>query len=626
MTERLIPWAQATIEDAEAFDFAVPAAAMREAAAHAIALRYAHERAALENDATQAPQVRVLALLSSALQMHEQLHLPKAPYGPNMQIEDGRTAIPADWQGESVAVLERLGQRATHPAIRARLLDVAWFLERKRVQAGHGAAVAYLSIAQGLRDGTLVNAMDAEFPGAQALTMRDALRRGLQICMQLRPSEPELTGITTFVLEVADHFEATEQHDGLLAMLTLAYDFELGDSEACATRLERLAEGWTERDPPVQSDTFVLAANAWRQAKSVEGNERCLMQASNILAAYAEAIAHALHASHWLQQAIDLLRGLRSLKAKERKRDLRIELIRKQAAIDDEMGQFEEPIDLSDIIEATAAEAEGLSLFDGLFLLADLAHSPDPDKLAEDARRLIAQSPLSAMFDVQQHDGDGHVRFRASGAMPGQALPDAVEHRISQTESLNRSFIVEGRIKVVIQNLSMHYPIVEDDLLLLCRESPFVPTDLTRTYAKGLTAFLHGNMAVALSVLTPLLEASLIYVLKGHGVDVVRHDQEAGTQEDLSITQLFDTLHDTLNTIFGQAIVDDIDRVFLARSGPGLRHAVAHGTMNDGTPYSADARYACWLMFRLALLPLFARYEELRVTVDQRLRRHGVGS
>jgi hypothetical protein len=626
LTDKLIPWAQATIEDAEAFDFTNPMPAVIEASAHAIGQLYAVEHAELQDNEAKESRVRVLAMLSAAMQMHAQLGLPKCPYGPMMQLDERRTAVPDDWQGADVAVLERLGQRATNPVIRARLLDVAWFLERKRVQAGHDAAAAYLAIAKGLCDGTLADSTDAKHPGITALTMRDALQRGLQICAQLRPGEPEAGEFATFVLEAADGFEKAEQRDGLLPMLTLAYDFELGDSEACASRLEKLAEGWTERDPHVQSDTFVLAAKAWHQAKSVEGKERCLMRASEILAAHAGAIQQAFHASHWIQQAIDLLRGLRSMQAKERKRDLRIELIRKQAGIDDEMALFEQPIDLTEAIEEVTAQMEGISLFDGIFFLANVTRSPEPDTLEEEARKVIAQNPLSAMFALQQHDTDGHVRFRAPGALPGQALPEILEHRISQSESMSRSLIVEGQINVVIRNLAMHYPIVEDDLFLLCRESPFVPTDLTRTYARGLTAFLHGNMTVALSVLTPLLEASLVYVLKGHGIDVVRHDQEAGTQEDMSITQLFQNFRDNLNSIFGKAIVDDIERVFLSRSGPGLRHAVAHGTMNDRTPYSSDARYACWFMLHLALLPLFPRYAELRATVGERLQCHGVSS
>ncbi len=78
----------------------------------------------------------------------------------------------------------------------------------------------------------------------------------------------------------------------------------------------------------------------------------------------------------------------------------------------------------------------------------------------------------------------------------------------------------------------------------------------------------------------------------------------------MTITQLFKNLRKELDEIFGEAITADIDRVFLARSGPSLRHAVAHGTMSDQSSYMPNI--ACWLVLRLCLLPLFTRYKELR--------------
>ncbi len=66
-----------------------------------------------------------------------------------------------------------------------------------------------------------------------------------------------------------------------------------------------------------------------------------------------------------------------------------------------------------------------------------------------------------------------------------------------------------------------------------------------------------------------------------------------------------------LDTIFTRAITDDIKRVFLGRPGPAIRHGVAHGLLNDGSPCGVDAIYACWLIFRLCVLPLYPHRQEL---------------
>jgi len=611
VTEAAAPWALASLDDADAFDFSLSQATATEASPFTLGSLYKDELSSF-SEGQHGSRARVLTMLAAALHMHDRLNLPKDPYGPMLEMGDRRTAIPTDWKGESISALERLGERAANPVVRARLCDVAWFLQRSRLQSGHRAAAAYLATARGLCDGTITDTMDGQVPGVWVLSLQKALRRGLQICMQLRPANPELGELEAFIFDAADRFEAEDNRRALLAMLALAYDFELRDAAAYAGRIEQAATKQGDGGPHIVTEALILAAKAWRRAKDTEGHDRCLMQASEVMLAHAKSVDHAFSAAHFLQEAVNLLRGLRSQVAKDRKRDLRIELIRMQAAAEDDLGLFEHPIDLTELIEGTTEHLKGVTLLDGLFLLAAINQSRSPADLATEARRSMAEHPLSAMIGVQQHDADGYVRFRAPGASPGEEPQEVLEHQIAKREEVHRQIVVEGQIKVIIRNLASHFPISEEDILPLCRESPFVPTDLSRTYARGLTAFCHGDMTTAISILTPLVEASLVYVLKGHDIDVVRHDEEAGTQEDMTITQLFKNLRKELDEIFGEAITADIDRVFLARSGPSLRHAVAHGTMSDQTPYMPDAIYACWLVLRLCLLPLFTRYKELR--------------
>ena len=100
-----------------------------------------------------------------------------------------------------------------------------------------------------------------------------------------------------------------------------------------------------------------------------------------------------------------------------------------------------------------------------------------------------------------------------------------------------------------------------------------------------------GDFTSALYTLTPLLEASLRHFLKLNGHDVTIFDDATQTQQDRTITSLFEQMR-------------DIENVFLIRPGPHIRHDLAHGLLHDGAPYSPDAVYACWLIFQLCLLPL----------------------
>jgi hypothetical protein len=61
----------------------------------------------------------------------------------------------------------------------------------------------------------------------------------------------------------------------------------------------------------------------------------------------------------------------------------------------------------------------------------------------------------------------------------------------------------------------------------------------------------------------------------------------------------------SLDRIFTEAITADIERVFLVKPGPYIRHALSHGLLRDGDPFGPDAIYACWIIFRLCLIPLY---------------------
>jgi hypothetical protein len=152
----------------------------------------------------------------------------------------------------------------------------------------------------------------------------------------------------------------------------------------------------------------------------------------------------------------------------------------------------------------------------------------------------------------------------------------------------------------------------EDVFTSLLQHSAFVPPNLVATFSRGFLRFFQGDFVSAIYILTPLLENSLRYVLKTYGHDVSIFDDATQTQEDRTISSLFEQMRMELDDVFTKGITTDIYNVFLRKSGPHLRHALAHGLLHDGSPYGPDAIYGCWLIFRLCLLPLFPYREQLR--------------
>jgi hypothetical protein len=97
--------------------------------------------------------------------------------------------------------------------------------------------------------------------------------------------------------------------------------------------------------------------------------------------------------------------------------------------------------------------------------------------------------------------------------------------------------------------------------------------------------------------------------------DVSNFDDAAGTQEDKTISALFEQMRSEMEAIFTRPLVADIEHVFLKKPGPSLRHGVAHGLLQDSSAFTADAIYACWLIFRLCCAPLFAQKNEIEIII-----------
>lgn len=277
------------------------------------------------------------------------------------------------------------------------------------------------------------------------------------------------------------------------------------------------------------------------------------------------------------------------------------------------MTPFFHELDLREIWESVQQEVGKADLFDVLFIFADLANSPDPKKLADDAVESIHAYPLSSLFGTSHMDSEGKVIARTQGGVPGNGNDSvAVVKQIAESERGRRKVFASGSIEAARDTINEQHCLSDETFAALLQHSPFVPSDLIATFARGFSRFFQGDFVSATYILTPLLENSLRYLLKNSGYDVTKYDDATQTQQDRTISSLFDQMRTELESVLTTAIVGDIERVFLNKPGPQLRHAVAHGLMHDGDPYGSDAIYGCWLMFRLCLLPLFPHHRQLR--------------
>jgi hypothetical protein len=321
-------------------------------------------------------------------------------------------------------------------------------------------------------------------------------------------------------------------------------------------------------------------------------------------------------AAQMIGNAIAELHGVPTARA--RRLELRHKLLDAQAGIGVELQVFSQPMDLTEIADLYRGTTTGRPLTDALFRFACLEESPDPAKLEAEAREAIREHPLASLFAAAHLDDEGKVISRSPGSGVGELDASTLAQQVAQAESLRRHVVVAGKIEPVRQIILSENYVSDEAFTSILPFSPFVPPDLVGTFARGFARYFQGDHTSALYILAPLVENSLRHLLKAHGHDVTTFDNATQTQQDRTITALYDGMRPELDEIFTKPIVDDIERVFLAKPGPHLRHGVSHGLLHDGTPYGTDANYACWMVLRLCLYPLIPHRQALGLSADEK--------
>jgi hypothetical protein len=612
----ITPWEHVSLADLDGISFENPVTGSDAANCHELSDLF-HGAALLDAQAQarpDSPEKRVLSLLSAVLNMYFKPKERNEPFGPMMVSADGRRSpATADFIPQ-LDVLAVMAERATNSGLKARLSDVCWLLDRRRWQLGVGAVSAYVAVVRAVDQGTL----KYRFEQSSNVLTHDTcehLRRALYIGSAIGIRRPEVKAARELVTELKARAAQENELTCLLWLSELDLEFgitkdiaELGSSMETAILSQPVRD-----DTHLVVDLWKFAASAYFRAKRDDDAYRCRAEAAESLVRQADAATHSsMLAAMLLSSAIAQLGS--SPTSRSRRTELRHRLVDIQAGVVEEMSTLSHPIELTELVDATQQRLGKVGLLEKLFLFACLANPPNPADLVAQARETIQTHPFASLFGATHLDRAGKVihRTQARGGF-GSADEGPVLAQIAQAESLRRQLLVLGEIEVARQLIVRAHYIHQDALYWLLQHSPAVPPDLLWTFSSGFTRFFQGDFTGATYTLTPLLEALLRHVLTSSGHDVTTFDDASQTQEDRSITALYGQMRPELEAVFGQALIGDIENVFLRKPGPHLRHAVAHGLLHDSSPYGTDAAYGCWLIFRICLLPIVRYRSNLEV-------------
>ena len=573
---------------------------------------YSAARDAAEQ-AGNAAKASVYNLLGGVCTMSLQASEAAKPFTPLLAGANGSSPTSVTYRGRQSVALGELAAQVAHPALKARLADLAW-VNTKRHEAARLAIEGYIESVERILAGKAeMRSRRGEASDPRAL---DLLRRACVLQRQLGWSAGRTDDLVALAKKVRQRALKREDVFGFVRATELELDFKTTRAASLAKAVEALAaKRAAAGDPDGPEQLWRLAARAYARADRKADADRALIQVAERLVEAADRMAKSpMHETHWLEQAIATLRRVRGTNA--RRAELQARLVRAQGDIADFMAPVSSSTDISAVVTATKAQLGGKDLTDALLIYAVQSRSPAVADLRREAQESIARSPFGALFASVIYDETFKPASRtpalgAFGSPPNEAN---LRVQIIQHEQIRRGLVVAGQIEPGRFQIVFDHMPDERVLTTLAAMSPLVPPHHEAFFGRGFAHFFNADFIEAAHLLVPQLENSLRYVLNAADVDTTRIKSDL-TQSSATLSTLLDPDSEwrkPLDDLLGEEVVFEIENLFDHQAGPTLRHRMAHGLLHQWVFGGRDATYACWFIYRLCIEQLVPHVDEVR--------------
>ena len=596
----------ASADDLSILDLKTALSGLNRADDHALeqALNQAAKEAEERGDLASQRGYRLLSILCT---FHLRVDDQGEAWGPRWQGSEGRSYTASDFRGEQTAILAGIAESIAHPALRARVADVAWHNDRARGPMASLAIHAYCEVIERRVEGSYVRRFsDLE---NSILDLVDWFHRALQIVVisRKRGEMPDALGRVFETLYA--QAKAAGQYVAYVKLARLGLEYDLIGWAKVAPEAEQLADRREGGDYPMAiQGAWDLAAQAYAKLGDRDAERRCQARSVDETLRMREQVGSAAAQAYWTRKAIGELRAAGGFK--DRIAKLRAELRDLQDASLDEFGQFSIPMDLTEERQGTIELFDGLTLPDVLLKFALLSQSPKVEELRSQALESRENSFFGSLFGASYSDQEGKTVAETPATPLGDEPDEAwFKEKSLQYLDLWRHQIVSGFIEPARRIVMLRFPLEERHFGPIADMSPFVPPGHEHLFALGFARFWQGDHASAAHLLIPQLENSLRYVLLNANRESSKIKPDL-LQEDRSLSGLLQWLRPELEEVFGGDLTNEIDLLFNYRPGPALRHEMAHGKMSAGGCYHPSAIYACWLIYRLSCLPLLRHWKD----------------
>lgn len=548
--------------------------------------------------------LRDIMLLDVSIDVRRQIFEPVCfpNRGSNFQIA-------ADRFRPHTSLLSVYSERVTNPVVGARLAHLVWFLEPNRKESGLMALKNYARIIGKLDKGSYSisgHRRNSNF------AIIEIMRSMFDVLYRFSYPNDKNRQFMLFLKKMIQKSYSERDVFSYFCLIELMIRNSKSDLNDVEAMLKRLVYGrGIGMKLCHKAYAFRLLAMAYKEARK---NDMSLVYAKKAVDVYIRLYENCIRSRNiiealvWLDTAIYCYQSFGDrryvdLRAKKRRNERYI-LKRLASSYSQNLG-FRNKLKIN-------VNMSSITLPEALYEFTTLANSPNPRSLLTQAKEIVKSCPVFGQIglpDVTEKAGVSKVSYRSYNR---RKVDDSeYEMQIHHIENIRRLVLVRDGITTYRTIIGYFLRISKLDIMNVIQHSPVVHPCFVDTISDGFDRYFRGETTAAFHILIPMLEGIVRRALMISGNDVSVYNVSTGVQSVRTISSIFDNMKKEVEEIFGSAITADIERVFLSKSGPYLRHGLAHSGLNDKVPDSHDSIYALWLIWRLIALPLVPKWSEV---------------
>jgi tetratricopeptide (TPR) repeat protein len=494
---------------------------------------------------------------------------------------------------DEIKIIKQIIEIIPGDELNARLSDIVWVRNRE-IGFAENAIQKYLEVASRIVDYD------------DWVQCGNALERALRISSLFKKNKIDLFNSVIDNLEnLLQRIDCKDNKFLSIHLIKLLYNFHFDNSKKYMILLSTIAS-----DAENKGD-FHKAEEAWLLLidlnRDNESDKRdAYISLINCYVKHFDSVEEYMLKAHWLEKAVEVCKNVSDYKEERDKIYKKLTLAQKESLKELQTFETELP-DLSDYVAKSISLIKDKNLEESLFSLAFKCYSiPDYDKIKKQTIDGIKDHPFYSLMGGIILDEEGKTVKRKPSLLSEDAdqQESGLWNEIIQSVIYQHSLSVRFSINPIREEICKRYYFDENVFLNYCKNNPFIRPGQEYIFAKGLYSGLSGDFITSSSILIPLLENSLRFILEQAG-GIISTLNTNNVQEVIRINAILN--NSKLKERLGNNIINDLKCLLIEPAAYNFRNRVSHGLLSTYDFYQEGMIYLWALILRLMMVPVRAR-------------------